>query len=79
MTGGDCMRHEQRYPFTHLFGFAGLTVDETVHSIAGWLRDFQMPYLMPHVWHAMLALAFAVGGVIGCAIAVWMLAVRGLI
>ena len=59
--------------------FAGLTVDETIHSIGGWLRGFQLPYLMPHVWHAMLALAFAVGGVIGCAIAVWMLAVRGLI
>lgn len=54
-------------------------MDETVHSVAGWLHGFQMPYLMPHVWHAMLALAFAVGGVIGCAIAVWMLAVRGLI
>jgi len=27
----------------------------------------------------MLALAFAVGGVIGCAIAVWMLAIRGLL
>ena len=61
------------------FGFAGLTVDETIHSIGGWLRGFQLPYLMPHVWHAMLALAFAVGGVIGCAIAVWMLAIRGLI
>ena len=73
------MRHENRYFFAHLFGFAGLTVDETVHSVAGWLHGFQMPYLMPHVWRAMLALAFAVGGVIGCAIAVWMLAVRGLI
>ena len=48
------MRHEQRYPFTHLFGLAGLTVDETAHSIAGWLHGFQMPYLMPHVWRAML-------------------------
>lgn len=53
------MRHEQRYPFTHLFGFAGLTVDETVHSVAGWLHGFQMPYFLPHVWHAMLAMAFA--------------------
>ena len=58
------MRHENRYFFAHLFGFAGLTVDETIHSIGGWLRGFQMPYLMPHVWRAMLALAFAVGGVI---------------
>ena len=72
------MRHEQRYPFTHLFGFAGLTVDETIHSIGGWLHGIQLPYLMPRVWHAMLALAFAVGGVIGCGIAMWMLAVRGL-
>ena len=36
------MRHEQRYTFAHLFGFAGLTVDETVHSVAGWLHGFQL-------------------------------------
>ena len=72
------MRHENHYFFANVFGFAGLTVDETVHSVAGWLHGFQMPYLMPHVWRAMLAMAFAVGGVIGCGIAMWMLAVRGL-
>ena len=79
MTGGDCLRPAQSYPSTPPFGFAGLTVDETIHSVAGWLHGFQMPYFLPHVWHAMLALAFAVGGVIGCAIAVWMLAIRGLL
>ena len=73
------MRHEQRYPFTHLFGFAGLTVGAGIEHVAGWFRGLQMPYFLPHVWHAMLALAFAVGGVIGCAIAVWMLAIRGLL
>lgn len=73
------MRHENRYPFAHLFGFAGLFLDELLLGLLKWLRELQLPYLMPHVWHALLALAFAVGGVIGCAIAVWMLAVRGLI
>ena len=73
------MRHDQRYPFTHLFGFAGLTVDETIHSIDGWLHGFQMPYLMPHVWWVMACTALAVGFGIGCAIAVYTLAMRGLL
>lgn len=63
----------------HHFGFDGLTVDETIHRLGAWWAGLQLPYFVPRVWHAMLALAFAVGGVIGCAIAVWMLAIRGLI
>lgn len=72
------MRHENRYFLAHVFGFAGLTVDEILNNARAWWHGIQLPYLMPRVWHAMLALAFAVGGVIGCAIAVWMLAIRGL-
>lgn len=73
------MRHENRYPFAHLFGFAGLFLDELLLGLLKWLRELQLPYLMPNVWHALLALAFAVGGVIGCAIAMYLLSVRGLL
>lgn len=73
------MKHELRWRFARIGGFAGLTVGAGVEHICLWFHGFQMPYFLPHVWHAMMALAFAVGGVIGCAIAVWMLAVRGLI
>lgn len=73
------MRHERWYPFAHWFGFAGLTVDEMIHHAADWWHGLQAPYLMPHVWHALLALAFAVGGIIGCAMAMYTLAIRGLL
>lgn len=73
------MNRKRKFRFARMFGFAGLTIDETLHGLGDWWHGIQLPYLMPHVWHAMLALAFAVGGVIGCAIAVWMLAVRGLL
>ena len=73
------MRHENRYFFANVFGFAGLTVDETIYRIGDWWRGLQAPYLMPHVWHAMLALAFGIGGVIGCAIAVYTLMLRGIV
>ena len=73
------MRTEKRYFFAHVFGFAGLPVVEMIHHAADWWRGLQAPYLMPHVWRAMLALAFAVGGVIGCAIAVYTLRLRGLL
>lgn len=72
------MKHELRWRFARIGGFAGLTVGAGIEHVAGWFRGLQMPYFLPHVWHAMLAMAFAVGGVIGCGIAMWMLAVRGL-
>ena len=72
------MRHENRYFFAHVFGFAGLTVDEILNNARAWWDGMHLPYFLPHVWHAMLAMAFAVDGVIGCGIAMWMLAVRGL-
>lgn len=73
------MKHELRWKCASIGRFAGLTIGERLESIASWWHGIQLPYLMPRVWHAILALAFAVGGVIGCAIAVWMLAVRGLL
>lgn len=30
------MRHENRYFFAHLFGFAGLTVDEILNNARAW-------------------------------------------
>lgn len=73
------MRHDRKYPFAHLFGFAGLTVDETLHNIADWWESMKLPYLMPHAWHAVLLSMFGIGGVIGCAVAAYTLAVRGLL
>lgn len=69
----------RRFRFARLFGFAGLTVDETIYRIGDWWRGLQAPYLMPHVWHAMLALAFGIGGVLGVLVAVYLLHVRGLL
>lgn len=73
------MRHENRYFFAHLFGFAGLTIDETLNGIRAWWRGMQLPYFVPHVWWVMACTAFAVGGIIGCAMAVYTLAIRGLL
>lgn len=73
------MRHENHYFFVNVFGFAGLTVDEHMNNVRAWWESMKLPYLMPHAWHAVLALAFGVGGVIGCAIAAYTLAVRGLL
>ena len=73
------MRHENRYFFTHVFGFAGLTVDEMIMSIMRWWRGMQLPYFVPHVWWAMACTALAVGFCIGVGIAVNTLMLRGLL
>ena len=44
-----------------------------------WWRGVQLPYLMPHVWYAMLAAAFGIGGIVGVGLALWTLSVRGLL
>ena len=33
------MRHENRYFFAHLFGFAGLTVDEILNNYSRFLSS----------------------------------------
>ena len=73
------MRHENRYFFAHVFGFAGLTVDEILNNARTWWDGMHLPYFVPHVWRTMLALAFGIGGVIGCAIAVYTLMLRGIV
>lgn len=73
------MRHENRYPFAHLFGFAGLFVDEMIMSVLRWWHGLQAPYFLPHVWYAMLMGAFGVGGAVGIGLALWTLSVRGLL
>lgn len=73
------MRQENRYPFMHRFGFDGLTIDETIAHAAAWLGGLQLPYFLPHVWHAMLLGAFGVGGAVGIGLALWTLSVRGLL
>ena len=73
------MRTEKRYFFTHLFGFAGLTIDEMMHTAGAWWRGLQLPYFVPHVWYAMLAAAFGIGGIVGVGLALWTLSVRGLL
>lgn len=72
------MKHENRYPFAHLFGFAGLTIDEHLHAAGAWWRGLQLPYFVPHVWLAMAGTAAAVGFGIGVGIAVNTLMLRGL-
>ena len=71
------MRHENRYFFAHLFGFAGLTVDETLNGIRAWWDGMHLPYFVPHVWWVMAALAVGFG--IGVGIAVNTLMLRGLL
>ena len=73
------MRHENRYFFAHLFGFAGLTVDETLNGIRAWWRGMQLPYFVPRVWYVSAGIALAVGFGIGVGIAVNTLAIRGLL
>lgn len=73
------MRHENRYFFTHLFGFAGLTVDETLNGIRAWWDGMHLPYFVPHVWWVMTCTALAVGFGIGVGIAANTLMLRGLL
>ncbi len=73
------MRHEQRYPFAHLFGFAGLTVDEILNNARAWWDGMHLPYFVPHVWWVMACTALAVGFGIGVGIAVNTLMLRGLL
>ena len=71
------MRHETRYFFAHLFGFAGLTVDETLNNARAWWDGMHLPYFVPHVWWVMTALAVGFG--IGVGVAVNTLMLRGLL
>lgn len=73
------MRHENRYFFAHVFGFAGLTVDEHMNNVRAWWESMKLPYLMPHVWWAVACAAFAAGFGIGVGIAVNTLMLRGLL
>ena len=73
------MRHENRYPFAHLFGFAGLFIDEMIMSILRWWRGMQLPYFVPRVWYVSAGIALAVGFGIGVGIAVNTLMLRGLL
>ena len=49
------MKHEFRWKLARIGGFTGLTVGAGIEHISMWIRGLQMPYIMPHVWHAMLA------------------------
>lgn len=73
------MRHENRYPFAHLFGFAGLTIDEHLHAAGAWWRGVQLPYFVPRVWYVSAVIALAVGFCIGVGIAVNTLMLRGIV
>ena len=73
------MRHENRYFFAHLFGFAGLTVDEILNNARAWWDGMHLPYFVPHVWWAMACTALAVGFGIGVGIAVNTLMLRGIV
>ena len=73
------MRHENRYFFARLFGFAGLTVDEILNNARAWWDGMHLPYFVPHVWWAMACTAFAVGFGIGVGIAVNTLMLRGIV
>lgn len=73
------MRHENRYFFAHLFGFAGLTVDEILNNARAWWDGMHLPYFVPHVWWAIFVTAFAVGFGIGVGVAVNTLMLRGLL
>ena len=73
------MRHENRYFFAHLFGFAGLMVDETLNGIRAWWDGVHLPYFVPRVWWVMFVTAFAVGFGIGVGVAVNTLMLRGIV
>ena len=73
------MRHENRYLFAHVFGFAGLTVDEILNNARAWWDGMHLPYFVPHVWWVMACTALAVGFGIGVGIAVNTLMLRGLL
>ena len=73
------MRHENRYFFAHLFGFAGLTVDEILNNARAWWDGMHLPYFVPRVCWVMACTALAVGFCIGVGIAVNTLMLRGLI
>ena len=71
------MRHENRYFFAHLFGFAGLTVDEILNNASAWWDGMHLPYFVPHVWWVMACVGIGFG--IGVGIAVNTLMLRGLL
>ena len=73
------MRHENRYFFAHVFGFAGLTVDEILNNARAWWDGMHLPYFVPHVWGVLFVTAFAVGFGIGVGVAVNTLMLRGLL
>lgn len=73
------MKHELRWKFARVGGFAGLTVGAAVEHVGAWWHGLQLPYFVPHVWWVMACTALAVGFGIGVGIAVNTLMLRGLL
>ena len=73
------MRHENRYFFAHVFGFAGLTVDEILNNARTWWDGMHLPYFVPRGWYVSAGIALAVGFGSGVGIAVNTLMLREIV
>lgn len=51
--------------------------EKIIRKIKKAKADTWLPYLMPWAWKWLLAIGFVVGVLVGVAIAIWTLAIRG--